>query len=270
MFKNVHKRENMIKTIEKDNKQIIIIGTAHISKKNKEQVRETILIEKPEVVCVELDRDRYFSIMKGDGKREVKFSDIFRSRKPMQFLTYYVLAKYQNKIAKDFNITPGEEMTEAINTAKEVGAKVLLADRNINITMAKLNKALTFREKFRILGTGFKMRKELGENIDVQSLLSETENENGESPKIKKIMDILERRHKKLKDALINERDEFIAYNIQQALLDPLVNKVVVVVGAGHMDGIISNLDNKEINLRKILTVNYKEKKDDKQQKDKK
>jgi len=245
----------MIKTIEKNGKKIIIIGTAHISSNSRDQVREIIELEKPDIVGIELDAARFYAMMSGK-KSKAKFSDILRARKPFLFLLQYFLSKYQKKIAADFNMEPGEEMKQAAISAKKVGSKVLLADRDVNITLEKLYKALTFKEKIRLLTTGFKMQKELGSDISVKKILKEAESEDSEF--IRKIMDLLEKRHKTLKTVLIDERDEFIAYNIQQVLKDENVNKIVLVVGAGHLTGIIKNMDKEDIDIKKILSIRNK------------
>jgi len=245
----------MIRIIEKEDKKITIIGTAHISSKSRDQVKEIIEREMPDIVAIELDTARFYGMMSGK-KSTAKFSDAFKSRKPFLFLLQYFLSKYQKKIAADFNIEPGDEMKQAALSARIVNAKILLADRDVNITLEKLYNVLTFREKIRLLRTGFKMRKELGDDISVQKILAEAESE--DSAFITKIMDILEKRHKKLKQVLIDERDEFIAYNIQQALKDENIKHIVLVVGAGHTNGILKNLNNENIDLNKILSIKTK------------
>jgi len=248
----------MLKIIEKNNKKIIIIGTAHISSKSRDQVKEIIENERPDIVAIELDAARFYSMMSGK-KNTAKLSDAFKTRKPFLFLLQYFLSKYQKKIAADFNIEPGEEMKQAAISAKLINAKLLLADRDVTITLEKLYNVLTFKEKLRLLNTGFKMRKELGDDISVQKILSEAEAD--DSMFITKIMDILEKRHKKLKQVLIDQRDEFIAYNIQQILKDENIKTIVLVVGAGHTNGIIKNLDNENIDLKEILSTKKDKKK---------
>jgi len=242
----------MIKTIEKNGKTIIIVGTAHISRNSRDQVKQIIETEKPEIVGIELDANRFYSMMSGN-KKKARLSDVLKTKKPFLFLLQFFLSKYQRKIAADFNMEPGEEMKQAAISAKTIGSKILLADRDVNITLEKLYKALTFKEKIRLLTTGFKMQKELGSDISVKKILEEAESEDSEF--IRKIMDLLERRHKTLKTILIDERDEFIAYNIQQILKDEKINKIVLVVGAGHLSGIIKNIDKEDIDIRKIMCV---------------
>jgi len=238
----------MIQKISVNGKNITLIGTAHISHKSKQQVRETILNEKPEIVAIELDRDRFLG-MTQKNKREIKFSDIFRSKKPFLFMVQYFLAKSQKKIAKNYNIDAGEEMLEAIKCAKEINAQILLADRDIYITLNKLMKNLTFKDKFKILFPGRKLKKELGNNF-INKLLKEVETDKENSEIINKIMDMFTENYPKLKKILIDERDQYIAYQLQNA---PGQN-IVAVVGAGHTQGIIKNLENKNIDIKTILS----------------
>ena len=40
-----------------DGKEIILIGTAHVSKYSAEEVKEIIELEQPDSVCIELDEE---------------------------------------------------------------------------------------------------------------------------------------------------------------------------------------------------------------------
>ncbi|MFA5746057.1 MAG: TraB family protein [archaeon] len=241
----------MIKEIDFENKHIIIVGTAHVSSKNRDQVKNIILEKKPTAVCVELDTNRLYALMHPEEQKKPKFSNIFKTKQKSVFLLNYILSGLQKGIAKKFNITPGEEMLSAVEGAKEVGAKIYLVDRDINITLQKLLKRLTFGEKVKVIFGGLFIPKKEVEKINIDRLMSEVENEEEKSEIIEEIMKLFTKRHKKLKEILIDERDEFIAYNLQVIPEET----IVVVVGAGHMEGIIKNLENRNINLRKILTI---------------
>jgi len=240
----------MIKEIDFENKHITIIGTAHVSSKSAEQVRNIILEKKPTAVCLELDFNRLLGLLNPDKEKKPKLKDIFKTKNKSAFLLGYTLGGLQKGIAKKFNMNPGEEMVFAFNSAKEIEAKVYLVDRDINITLQKLLKRLTFGEKIKLIFGGLFIPKKELEKINIEKLMSEVETEEDKSEIIEEIMKLYSKRHKKFKEILIDERDQFIAYHLQKI---PEEN-IVVVVGAGHMDGIIENLD-KEINLRKILTI---------------
>jgi len=240
----------MIKEINFNNKQIIIVGTAHVSSKSAEQVRNIVLGKKPTAVCVELDYNRLHGLLNKDKQNKPKLKHFFKTKNKSVFLLTYILGGLQKGIAKKLNITPGEEMLSAIDSAKEIGAKIYLVDRDINITLQKLLKRLTFGEKIKLIFSGLFIPKKELKKININKLMSEVETEEEKSEIIEEIMKLFTKRHKKFKEILIDERDQFIAYQLQKI---PEEN-IVLVVGAGHMDGIINNL-NKEINLRKILTI---------------
>ncbi len=244
------------KYFEYGTKEVIIIGSAHVSKKNIEQVQNVILEEQPEIIGVELDRNRFINILK-KKQTKTKLTDIFRSRNPFLFLTIYILGNYQKNIAKKLNTTAGGEMISAIKCAKIINSKILLLDRDINITLTKLLKKISFFEKLKMVFGGLflnKKEKEILRNIDIKTILTDVESGNDNSKVIENIMKIFSKKFKKVKEILIDERDQFIAYNILKAPC----NKIVIVVGAGHLKGIEKNLNNKKFNLKKILDVNYK------------
>ncbi|MDD3177980.1 MAG: TraB domain-containing protein [Candidatus ainarchaeum sp.] len=241
----------MIKKIEKEGKKITIIGTAHISKKNAMQVKEIIEKELPDIVAIELDIERFRSMTSKD-KKEAKLKDVFRAKKPFLFLVYYILGKTQQKMAARFGIKPGVEMMQAAVSAKNVNAKILLADRNAQFTINKLIKSLTFRDKLKLFFSGFNTKKELGKDFNVDSLLKDVESKK-QSETVDKILKIFLKKHKTIKRVLIDERDKYMAFQIQQVLRKDEFNKIVIVVGAGHVPGLIKNLDNKKIDIKKIM-----------------
>jgi len=243
----------MINTIFYNNKKITLIGTAHISKKSQEKVKETIDKEKPDVVGIELDKQRFQSVMNKNEKRKVRFRDIFKTRRPGLFIVYYVLHKFQKRIASQFDTNPGEEMVQGIMSAHENNSKLILLDRSAEFTLEKLLKNLTFRDKMRLLFSGFSTRKELGKDFDVNTLLKSVDDEKS-FEKVDKILEIFMKRHKTLKRIMIDERDQFMAYGIRKVLENPEHNNIVVVVGAGHLKGLSKEIFNENIDVKKLLS----------------
>ena len=66
----VEENENITR-INLDGKEIIIIGTAHVSKHSAELVKEVIESERPDTVCIELDEPRYQTIIEGNKWKEI-------------------------------------------------------------------------------------------------------------------------------------------------------------------------------------------------------
>ena len=50
---------------------LTIIGTSHISKQSVNDVKEHILIEKPEIIAIELDKIRLYSLL--NKKKKLTF-----------------------------------------------------------------------------------------------------------------------------------------------------------------------------------------------------
>ncbi len=226
-------------------KEIILVGTAHISDKSVELVRKTIKQENPESVGIELDYSRFKQLKSGKKWEETNVSYIVKSGQTYLFLLNLMLSNMQRKLGKEIGIKPGAEMLEAFKVAEEKGLTVELLDRNVQIT---LKRALAFtgtKEKIKIIlhiFSGFfseqeKLTKEKIEELKKKDVMTELMKELASvAPTIKKI--------------LVDERDLFIANRI----LESKSKKIVAVVGAGHLEGIKKALHEKT-DLRPLMTV---------------
>ena len=58
-----------------DNRQIYLVGTAHVSKESVNDVRQTVEIVNPDKICVELCSPRYQTLTQRDAWRKM---DIFK------------------------------------------------------------------------------------------------------------------------------------------------------------------------------------------------
>ena len=218
-----------------DGKEIILLGTAHVSKESARLATEVVEAEKPDTVCVELCESRYHSIRQKDKWQETDIVKVIKEKKSFLLLSNLLLASFQKRIAEKFDIIPGEEMIKAIEAGEAVGAKIHLADRNIRVTLSKTWRAMGLWGKIKLL---FQIVLSIGEidEIDeqdiekmkqedvLQSLLSDV----GKSLPI-------------LKEILIDERDQYLTYKIRTAP----GNKIVAVVGAGHVPGIKQHWNSK-------------------------
>lgn len=215
-----------------------IIGTAHVSKKSIEEVKETIRTEKPDVVAVELDIGRYQKLMRekiGLGEdKQLSVKDLIRGENIGLFLISGLLTYLQNKIGDDMGVKPGSEMLAAIEAAEEIGARIALIDRDIRITMQRIIDSMSLREKlrfsFNILASFFKK----DEIEDVESLKSEET--------LDEVMEYFKDISPQAYHVLVDERDAYMA----QKLLEIPEDKVIAVVGAGHKKGIKYYLQNPE------------------------
>ncbi|MFZ7112866.1 MAG: TraB/GumN family protein [Desulfatiglandales bacterium] len=211
-----------------EDKEVILVGTAHVSRQSADLVEKIIEEERPETVCVELCQSRYQSLTKKDQWQNTNLLKVIREKKAFLLLSNLMLAYFQKKIGKKLDVKPGEEMVRAIRAADSVGAEIHLADRDIRKTLGRA---------WRLMGLWTKMK------LLVQSILSagDLDHINEEDVEKMKERDVLEtllsdlgESFPEIRKVLIDERDQYLAHSIRTAP----GQKIVAVVGAGHMPGI--------------------------------
>ena len=209
-------------------KQFVLIGTAHVSKESVRLVKAVIEEQRPNTVCVELCESRYQAIRQKDRWQNTDIIKVIRDKKSFLLLSNLLLASFQKRIARQFDVKPGEEMITAINTAESIGAQIHLADRDIRTTLSRTWRVMGLWSKIKLL---FQLMLSLGE-------LNEIKEEDVEKMKQQDVLETLLSEVGKslpeLKAILIDERDQYLAEKIRTAP----GNKVVAVVGAGHIPGI--------------------------------
>lgn len=221
-----------IHRIEMDGRQIILIGTAHVSPRSAEEVKEVIEQEQPDTVCVELCQSRYQSISDTERWKNTNITKIIKDGKALLLLVNFILSSYQKKLAQQFNIKPGQEMLQGIASAQEVGAELCLADRDIQTTMMRLWRKINLWGKIKLFF-------QLILSIFLDEEISEEEMEKMKSSDmLSSALEELSRSFPHVKSILIDERDQYLAQKIKEAP----GNKVVAVLGAGHIPGIKKEL----------------------------
>ncbi|MBI4813633.1 MAG: TraB/GumN family protein, partial [Methanobacterium sp.] len=120
---------------------LTIIGTAYVSEKSVEEVRNTILESEPDIVAVALDAARYQNLLNEKNgvqqDKEIKIREILKGNNFTMFLVSGFLSYFQKKIGDEVGVKPGSEMLAAAEAAEEAGAKVALIDRDIQITLKR-------------------------------------------------------------------------------------------------------------------------------------
>ena len=234
---NIHK-------LEIDGRQLILIGTAHVSKKSVDEVKEIIEAEKPDTVCVELCQSRYQSITDADKWKNTDIVKVIKEGKAFLLLSNLLLSSYQKKLANKFGVKPGQEMIQGIESAREIDATLCLADRDIQTTMLRLWRSIGLWGKLKLffqLMLSMVLDEELSEEemekMKTQDMLSAA-------------LEDMSRSFPQLKSILIDERDRYLAQKIKTAPGD----KLVAVLGAGHIPGIKEELG-RDHDLAALVTV---------------
>jgi len=233
-----------------NDKEIILIGTAHVSRQSAEEVKKVIEEEKPDTVCLELCDSRYKTITESDKWKNTDIFKIIKQKKALILLINLVLSSYQKRLAKQFGINPGQEMIQGITSAKEIGAEIYLADRDIQTTLRRLWQGVGLWGKIKLLFQlilGMLIDEEITEEelekMKSQDILTSTLNELADSfPQFKAI--------------LIDERDQYLAQKIKEAP----GKKIVAVLGAGHIPGVKTELfkEHDLDNLKRLKPVSLR------------
>ncbi len=215
-------------------KEIILIGTAHISKASVELVQKTIHEEKPSIIGVELDELRLQKLMHGEKWENTNILQLIQSGQSGLILLNLFLANMQKRLGENVGVKPGEEMKVAVELAQASKTPLLLMDRSLQITMKRALANVSLWEKLK-LGMSLMMGLFGGseEKLDEKKI-----EEMKESDLVTKLMEDLSKEYPKLKQTLVDERDAYIAH----ALIQASGKKIVAVLGAGHVKGVLEHL----------------------------
>lgn len=217
-----------IHRIDDNGREIILIGTAHVSQKSADEVKETIAVERPNAVCVELCQARFDAVANPDAWKNMDIAKVIREKKTSLLLANLFLSSFQRRMADKMHVKPGQEMIQAIDSAKEIGAAIVLADRSIQTTLRRAWGRLSFWSRSKLMS-------QLLASIFVSEDISEEQIEKlKEEDMLSAAINEIAKAFPALKEVLIDERDLYLAAKIKAA---PGM-KVVAVVGAGHVPGI--------------------------------
>ncbi len=219
---------NVVHNLACDDKQIILIGTAHVSKESVTLVKSVIEQENPDTVAVELCPSRFQTIKQKDQWQEMDIIKVIKEKKAFLLLANFMLASFQKRIAAKLDIKPGAEMVKAIESGEAAGADIHLADRDIRVTLSRTWRTMGLWAKIKLL---FQLILSLGEVDDI----GEEDIENMKKQDVlESLLAELGQAMPVVKDILIDERDQYLCEKIRSAP----GSKIVAVVGAGHVPGI--------------------------------
>jgi pheromone shutdown-related protein TraB len=235
--RNVHR-------LAQDGREIILVGTAHVSRDSAELVERVIDEERPDVVCVELCQARFDALKQKDRWQETDIVKVIRDNRTALLLSQLLMVSFQRRIAEKFNINPGEEMLRAIAKAEATGAKIVLADREIRVTLLRTWRMMRFWTRLKFLS----------EMILSLFITEDITEEDIEKLKEHDVLDMalkaVGEKLPEVKTTLIDERDQYLAHMISHAG----GRKIVAVVGAGHVSGIQQSFG-RDIDLEAISRI---------------
>ena len=214
---------------------LTLIGTSHISPESVKLVEKVIMEKEPSFVALELDKGRLQGLLEKKRRRlKIKY---IKKIGVKGFLFTLFGAWVEEKLGKMVKTKPGSEMKKAVFAAAKIEAKVVLIDQEINVTINKLFKNLTWKEKMRfvwdLISGPFSRRYRI--DFDLRKVPSEK--------MIEKMLELVKGRYPSFYKTLITDRNKYMSRRLNKLMEKYPDEQIVAVVGAGHEKGIIEILE---------------------------
>ena len=207
-----------------------ILGTAHVSSESVELVRSQIEDWEPDLVAVELCPSRMSALTEPESLDSEDLLKIIKEGRSAMILLQSALAAQQRRMGISSGERPGAELLAAVNAAEESDIQVEMIDRDVVITLRRAWRKMGFVEKWRVLNA--LLWEEDDEEVSIDEVL-------GDSDLLSSMMEEAREIAPRAGEVLIDERDSFLAGRIQQIRGK---GKVLAVIGAGHLSGVVQNL----------------------------
>ncbi|KAG0580899.1 hypothetical protein KC19_4G208900 [Ceratodon purpureus] len=231
---------------EANGAELYLVGTSHVSQQSADEVRDVIRKVKPDYVMVELDRKRYNSMMQPQGGRDNPFAFFQQMVQTLANGNIGAVGKLMGLGLSGFyrllatqGVQPGKEMKVAIEEGKKVGAKIVLGDQDIDITMKHFGEQMSMSDALQFFSRP--MPSNIAQKMGAANSRSQAGNANPaemfEQMRDRKIVrelnEVMERDAPAFTRVLLGERNEAMTKALRN-----LSGKVVGVVGLAHLDGI--------------------------------
>ena len=231
-------------------KNLVFLGTSHIARQSLDEVKESIEREKPGIIAIELDRARLDTLLSKEP-RKVSLR-IIRKIGLKGFIFSLIGAWAEKKLGNLVGVAPGSEMKQAVKLAKKYNIKIALIDQDIQITLKRFSSSITWKEKWNFLAdivkAFFVRDKEL--QFDLRTV--------PEKKIIKKLVGKLKERYPNVYKTLIEERNIVLANNIKKLMGAEPDKKILVIIGAGHVDDVLELIRKKEDGINYTFSIGNK------------
>jgi len=213
-----------------DSERVVFVSVIHTDIESVDAARRVVRETKPDVVAVELDHSRYHQLTNPIEEEPAPFTGDAAQDLMQQ------LALLEKSLGEITGSDVGDEMLAAIEEGRAVGAKIALVDRPMTETIRAMMK-VPMDELYRLTGLLPDATKDLEEGGagDLLAMLKE-------EGAVDDLMEQFQTEFPGLAEVLIRQRDQFVAKALQ-FLLSDVEGKIVVVLGAGHIQGVKTALN---------------------------
>ncbi|MCW8924724.1 MAG: TraB/GumN family protein [Xanthomonadales bacterium] len=230
--------EQPTREITRDGVHYVLLGTAHVSRTSVEAVTTMAAEGDFDAIAVELCPARHQALTQQQQWKDMDLYRIIRERKAALVMANLALGAYQRRIAEQFGIEPGAELKAAADAAQEHDLPLQLIDRDLATTLKRSYRAVPWYKRM-LLSTGLVMSTVSSDEIDEEQIEKLKEGDILESTFTE-----FAAQSPELYEALITERDRFMAARLRQENAGNEGKHIFVVVGAGHLEGLANYLVN--------------------------
>lgn len=212
--------------------EIIVLGTAHVSPASARVVRDLVASGNFDVVAVELCMSRQRAMLDPDAMSRLDLFSVIRSGQAPMIAASLALGAYQQRLAEQYGIEPGAEMRAALNGALDRGLPVALIDRDIGLTLRRAYRAVPWWQRMGLVGGLFAsvMSREKIDEAEIERLK--------QGDMLESTFSEFAEQSQELYQPLIDERDRYMAAHLRKLSDEYPGQRILAVVGAGHLPGI--------------------------------
>jgi len=212
--------------------RVVFVSVIHTDADSVKNAKKAVREVKPDVVAVELDKERYNQLISLQSSTETPELPITGD---VVHNLLNQIAVLENSLSGITGTGVGEEMLTAVKEGRKIGAKIALVDRPISETVHALMQ-VPLDEIYRLTSLVPDATAEIegGSARDLMSFLKE-------EGSIGALMEQFKDEFPLLHEALIHQRDLYIAKALL-SILNDVEGNIVAVLGAGHTEGVQKTL----------------------------
>ncbi len=211
-----------------------VVGTSHIAREAERLIRAAAKAFAPDVVAVELDAGRLQALL---AEERPDYSPRLVAQVGVRGYLFALLGAWvQRKLGARVNVLPGSDMLAAFRLAQRESRQALLIDQDVRLTLRKLNGALGWRELRQFLRDGWNgLRGKERLAFDLRRVPS--------SALVSRLLTEFRTRYPRPYRVLVHERNVHMARALRRFHTLFPDKRVLVVVGAGHVEGLVELLE---------------------------
>ena len=229
-----------IERVLRDGVEYVVLGTAHVSRTSMEAVQALLARETFDAVAVELCESRAQGMRDPEAFKQMDLFRVIRQGKAGMVAASLVLSTFQKRLADQYGIEPGAEMKAAMDGADARKVPVWLIDREVGVTLKRAWHSVGFWQRFGLLGglLASVFERETIDEKDIEKLK--------QGDMLESAFSEFANESAPLYRSLIAERDAFMAARLREETAKAIAppQRVLVVIGAGHLKGMCDALRN--------------------------